>query len=234
MKAGQVFRIGFVCRFHRELCVRPAVVLTSDISGENDAHRSQEARLPARYAACSRDGRGRGRDLRRVADRAFSARYAVRAGDAAVAIDAGCRIQAVVTFRSRDNGTAAERDSAATCASRYRGAEGRRRAGAAAGSGRKGRPADPAEVIASRTAAGLVERQPDDAAGAVASVTMRRLIEGAGQFPLLRFIAPLHWSMRDDVIGLAAGAHRRRSRRRPVDEFGRPGWFLTQVERIEK
>jgi len=49
-----------------------------------------------------------------------------------------------------------------------------------------------------------LEGHPDDAAGGVASVAMRGLLESAGQFPLLRFIAPLNRRVGDDVIGLAA------------------------------
>jgi hypothetical protein len=61
------------------------------------------------------------------------------------------------------------------------------------------------------------ERQPPDLAGAVAAVAMRRLVEGVGKLPFLRFIAPLCRDVRNDVIGLASGTHRRRTRRVPVD-----------------
>src|SRR5580658_2075820 len=82
--------------------------------------------------------------------------------------------------------------------------------------------------------AALVQRPPDDVASVLAVVAMRRPIERAGQFPFLRFIAPLNRGGGDDVIGLAAGADRCQARRWPIDDSGRPGRFLVQVERIEK
>src|ERR1700761_2399168 len=62
------------------------------------------------------------------------------------------------------------------------------------------------------------ERLPDDIAGAVAAVAMRGTIEGVGELPLLRFIAPLRGDMGDDVVGLATRTHRRRPRRLAADD----------------
>ena len=75
----------------------------------------------------------------------------------------------------------------------------------------------------------LVQRQPDDAAGIVAVVAMRRLIEGVCKFPFLGFIAPLNRGAGGDVIGLAIRADRCRSCGFPTDDVGR-----LLVERIEK
>jgi len=80
----------------------------------------------------------------------------------------------------------------------------------------------------------LVERQPDDLARTATSVAVRRLSEGVGQLPLLRLVAPLGRGMGDDVVRVAVGADRRRSRgsdRPPIDVLGR---LLSQVKRIEK
>ncbi len=84
------------------------------------------------------------------------------------------------------------------------------------------------------TASGLIHRHPGDLAGAVAVVAMRRLAEGRGQFPFLRFIAPLHDGVGDDVVGVAVRADRRQSRRLPIDHAGGLGRFLVQIERIKK
>ena len=80
----------------------------------------------------------------------------------------------------------------------------------------------------------LVERQPDDLAIAVASVAVRRLSEGIGKLPFLRLVAPLGGRVGDDVVRVAVGADRCRSRgsdRPPIDVLGR---LLLQVKRIEK
>jgi hypothetical protein len=50
----------------------------------------------------------------------------------------------------------------------------------------------------------LSQRQPGDLAGAIAVIAVGRPTEGAGQFPLLRFVAPLNGGVGDDVVGLAA------------------------------
>ena len=85
---------------------------------------------------------------------------------------------------------------------------------------------------ADRGETALVERQPDEVAAAVATVTMRGLGEGIGQFPFLRFVAPLHGGVRDDVVRLAVGADRRDpSRLAAVEDFG---GFVVRTERIEK
>jgi hypothetical protein len=49
-------------------------------------------------------------------------------------------------------------------------------------------------------AAGLIERQPDNAAGSVTAVAVRWLIDGASQLPFLRFITPLGYGVRDDIV----------------------------------
>lgn len=89
-------------------------------------------------------------------------------------------------------------------------------------------------VLKAEYVADLVERQPDDLARTVATVAMGRLGEGVGQFPFLRFVAPLGGRVRDDVIGTAVRADRRtprRPRRPPVDILG---LFLLRIKRIEK
>ena len=80
----------------------------------------------------------------------------------------------------------------------------------------------------------LVARQPHDLAPAVAVIAVRRLGEGAGQFPLLRFIAPLNGRVADDVVRLTVGADGGGPCRRcrpPAEAFRR---LLIRVERIEK
>ena len=82
--------------------------------------------------------------------------------------------------------------------------------------------------------ADLVERQPDDLARTVATVAVGRLGEGVGEFPFLRFVAPLDGRVRDDVVRAAVRADRRapcRSRRSPADVLG---LFLLRIKRIEK
>ena len=54
----------------------------------------------------------------------------------------------------------------------------------------------------------LVEGDPGDAARAVAAGAVSRLVEGVGQFPFLRFVAPLGCGVSDDVVGLAVRADR--------------------------
>jgi hypothetical protein len=49
----------------------------------------------------------------------------------------------------------------------------------------------------------LIERQPQNAARSVTAVAVRRLAEGAGQLPFLRFITPLNHGVRNDIVGLA-------------------------------
>ena len=49
-------------------------------------------------------------------------------------------------------------------------------------------------------AAGLIERQPDNAARSVTAVAVSWLIEGARQLPFLRFITPLGYGVRDDIV----------------------------------
>jgi hypothetical protein len=46
----------------------------------------------------------------------------------------------------------------------------------------------------------LVEGDPGDAAWAIAAGAVRRLVEGVGQFPFLRFVAPLGCRVSDDVV----------------------------------
>ena len=80
----------------------------------------------------------------------------------------------------------------------------------------------------------LIQRQPDDLAGHVAGVAVRRLGEGVGELPFLRFVAPLGGRVGDDVVRVAIGTDRRRpggSGSSPIDAVGR---LLFQVERIEK
>lgn len=63
---------------------------------------------------------------------------------------------------------------------------------------------------------------------------MRRLGKGAGQLPFLRFVAPLHGRVTDNVVRLTVGADRRGPRGRcrpPAEAFRR---LLIRVERIEK
>ena len=81
----------------------------------------------------------------------------------------------------------------------------------------------------------LIERQPADLTGAAATVAVRRLIEGAGQFPSLRFIAPLHRCAGGDVVGVTGRADRRRSYPLRIrDPAGGRSRFLAHVEWIEK
>src|SRR5258708_16349064 len=49
----------------------------------------------------------------------------------------------------------------------------------------------------------LLQRQPGDLAGAVAVIAVGRPTEGRGQFPFLRFVAPLNGGVGDNVVGLA-------------------------------
>ena len=53
------------------------------------------------------------------------------------------------------------------------------------------------------TGKSLVQGQPNDAACAVAGIAVRWLVERAGQFPLLRLVAPLDRGARGDVVGMA-------------------------------
>ena len=47
---------------------------------------------------------------------------------------------------------------------------------------------------------------------------MRRPVERVGQFPLLLLVAPLRGHVRDDVVGFAALAYRRRTRGLTADD----------------
>ena len=63
---------------------------------------------------------------------------------------------------------------------------------------------------------------------------MRRLSEGVGQLPLLRFVAPLRGRVRNDVVRVAVGADRCRPcgwGRSPIGALDR---LLFQMKRIEK
>src|SRR4030095_10948828 len=55
----------------------------------------------------------------------------------------------------------------------------------------------------------LVQRQPHPAAVVVAGIAVRRLVEGIGELPFLRLVAPLRGGMADDVVGTAGDADRR-------------------------
>src|SRR5882757_10329281 len=87
----------------------------------------------------------------------------------------------------------------------------------------------------------LVEGDPGDAARAVAAGAVSRLVEGVGQFPFLRFVAPLGCRLSDDVVRLAVRADRCRAcracgprrpcRRPPVGDLDR---LLVRTKRIEK
>jgi hypothetical protein len=50
------------------------------------------------------------------------------------------------------------------------------------------------------TRAGLIEWEPDNAARTVAAVAVSWLVEGTGQLPFLRFIAPLGYGVRYDIV----------------------------------
>jgi hypothetical protein len=66
---------------------------------------------------------------------------------------------------------------------------------------------------------------------------MNRLVEGVGQFPLLRSVAPLRDGVTDQIVRLAAYAHRRVSRIALVfvETAAVTGpWARVQVERIDK
>jgi hypothetical protein len=52
----------------------------------------------------------------------------------------------------------------------------------------------------SRLRAQLVKRKPDKVARTVAAIAVSWLVEGASQLPFLRFITPLSYGVRDDVI----------------------------------
>ena len=52
----------------------------------------------------------------------------------------------------------------------------------------------------------LVQRQPHQVAVVLAGIAMRRLVEGVGELPFLRFVAPLRRGVADDVVGTAGGA----------------------------
>jgi hypothetical protein len=47
---------------------------------------------------------------------------------------------------------------------------------------------------------GLIERQPHNAARTVIAVAVSWLAESVGQLPFLRFIAPLGYGLRDDIL----------------------------------
>jgi len=84
----------------------------------------------------------------------------------------------------------------------------------------------------------LVQRQPDDLAGDVAGVATRRLGKSIGQLPLLLLVAPLRGRLRNDIVGAAMSANRRRSRRpRPaMPRFLRAllKLFLFRMKRVEE
>ena len=54
-----------------------------------------------------------------------------------------------------------------------------------------------------------VQRQPHQIAVVVAGIAVRRLVEGVGELPFLRLVAPLRRGVADDVVGTAGGADRR-------------------------
>src|SRR5579883_2158137 len=58
----------------------------------------------------------------------------------------------------------------------------------------------------------LIQRQPEDLARSIAAVAMRRLGKRVRQLPFLLLVAPLRGGLRDDVVGTATRADRRRSR----------------------
>ena len=55
----------------------------------------------------------------------------------------------------------------------------------------------------------LVQRQPHQVAVVLAGIAVRRLVEGIGELPFLRLVAPLRCGMADDVVGTAGVADRR-------------------------
>src|SRR4030095_6865265 len=55
----------------------------------------------------------------------------------------------------------------------------------------------------------LVQRQPHQVAVVVAGIAVRRLVEGIGELPFLRLVAPLRCGVADDVVGAASDADRR-------------------------
>jgi hypothetical protein len=55
----------------------------------------------------------------------------------------------------------------------------------------------------------LVQRQPHQVAVVVAGIAVRRLVEGIGELPFLRLVAPLRRGVADDVVGTAGDADRR-------------------------
>ena len=63
---------------------------------------------------------------------------------------------------------------------------------------------------------GLVQRQPHQIAVMLAGIAVRRLVEGIGELPFLRLVAPLRRGMADDVVG-TAGVADRRGTSSPID-----------------
>jgi hypothetical protein len=128
------------------------LLFSATTRGERYVSRRQETRLQDGYAARIGHGGGGACYIRCFGGPA-QGRQSERtdgAGYPAVAIDTRCRNQTVGTRRAGDNRCAAEQHSARARASGCGGAESRRYASAAAGSGRKDRRPDPAKVDTGR------------------------------------------------------------------------------------
>src|SRR6266511_498867 len=54
-----------------------------------------------------------------------------------------------------------------------------------------------------------VQRQPHQIAVVLTGIAVRRLVEGIGELPFLRLVAPLRRGVADDVVGTAGVADRR-------------------------
>src|SRR5213592_3489397 len=63
-----------------------------------------------------------------------------------------------------------------------------------------------------------VQRQPHQVAILLAGIAARRLVEGIGELPFLRLVAPLRRGMADDVVG-TAGVADRRGTAGPIDDL---------------
>jgi hypothetical protein len=124
--------------------------LTSPMGwGERYVSRRQKTRVQDGFAGRLRDGRGGACRIRRVPGPAQRRNHADGAGHATVAVDTRRRNQTVGACRAGDDRRAAKPDSTRTRPSGCRRAEGRRHAGAAAGSSRKDRGTGQGKIASS-------------------------------------------------------------------------------------
>ncbi len=80
-----------------------------------------------------------------------------------------------------------------------------------------------------------VQRLPCHGALAVAAIAVNRLVEGVGQLPLLRSVAPLRDGVTDEIVRLATRAYRREARVALTGiRIGGGSWTRVQVERIDQ